>query len=428
MGTQLADLSLRESVARLRAREITPTELLDACLERIEATRELGAFVALDANAARRRAGEPQPGPLCGVPVAIKDLADVAGLPTCAGTRALRDAPPARADAAVVAGLRARGAIPLGKVATHELAFGVSTPQVRNPRRPEATAGGSSGGSAAAVAAGAVPLALGTDTAGSVRIPAACCGICGLIGRVGRLPMEGVMPLSESLDTLGVLVREPGDLALGWHALSGREPEPRSLSAAIVCQEAVLGRVEEPELAAAAAAAERLGLPVGELPAGEPADAGRPERSAGVEPFRAWAAHRSIVINDESLRAHRGAGLYPPRGADHAIGAEIAAWHAEAAHRPAAAVAAARARLAAQGGALNAAVGEGCVLVLPALPMAPPPRTLPDAEVIGPLTRLVAPMNAAGLACAVVPLDGIGVQIAARDEDTVLAAVARLAG
>jgi len=412
MDAGLADLSLRETVARLRSREITPSELLEACLRRIEATRDLGAFVVVDPDTARRRAREPQPGPLHGVPLAVKDLADVAGLPTRAGTRALHDAPPARADAAVVAGLRARGAIPVGKTATHELAAGVITPGIRNPRHPEAIAGGSSGGSAAAVAAGAVPLALGTDTAGSVRIPAACCGICGLNGRAGRLPMDGVMPLSESFDTLGVLVREPGDLALAWHALSGREPEPRSLSAALVCEEATLGRVEAAELSAAATAVERLGLPT---------------RPVSVEPFRDWGLPRSAVIGAESLSAHRRAGLYPARDPDHAIGEELAGWHAENERRPAAEVAAARARLTALGRALHAAVEEGAVLVLPALPGPPPPRTARNEHVLGPLTRLLAPMNAAGLAGAVVPVDGVGVQLAARDEDTVLAAVARLA-
>jgi aspartyl-tRNA(Asn)/glutamyl-tRNA(Gln) amidotransferase subunit A len=411
MSLSLADLSLREAVERLRVGEVTPAELLEACLARIEATDELGAFVAVDGTGARRQAREPQPGPLHGVPIAIKDLVDVAGLPTRAGTRALDDAAPARADAAVVAGLRARGAIPVGKTATHELASGVTTPAVRNPRFPDATAGGSSGGSAAAVAAGAVPLALGTDTTGSVRIPAACCGICGLIGRNGQLPMDGVMANSESLDTLGMLVREPGDLPLAWHALSGTAPEHRALSTALVCSAEALGRVDDGELVAAATAVERLGLPVREL---------------ALTPLREWAPPRSIVINEESLRAHRNAGLYPSRNPEHAIGAGIAASHAEAERRPAAEVAAARARLSELGARLHAEVGEGSVLVLPALCTSPPPHSLPNSEVIGRLTRLEAPINIAGLACAVIPIDGIGVQLAARDEDTVLAAVARL--
>jgi aspartyl-tRNA(Asn)/glutamyl-tRNA(Gln) amidotransferase subunit A len=407
----LADLSLRESVARLRAADITPGELLEACLARIDATRDLGAFVAVDFDGARRQACRPQPGPLHGVPLAVKDIVDVAGLATRAGTRALDGAPPARGDAAIVAGLRARGAIPVGKAATHELASGVTTPAVRNPRFPDATAGGSSGGSAAAVAAGAVPIALGTDTTGSVRIPAACCGICGLIGRNRRLPMDGVMVNSVSLDTLGVLVREPGDLSLAWHALSGRAPQERALSTALVCGPKALGRVDAGELAAAATAVERLGLPVREL---------------ALTPLRDWAPPRSIVINEESLRAHRAAGLYPSRDSEHAIGAGIAASHAEAEQRPAAELAVARATLAELGAGLHAAVGEGAVLVLPALCTAPPPHSLPNSEVIGRLTRLEAPLNIAGLACAVIPIDGVGVQLAARDEDTVLSAVTRL--
>jgi aspartyl-tRNA(Asn)/glutamyl-tRNA(Gln) amidotransferase subunit A len=413
MTASLADLSLREAVARLRAGQITAPELLDACLARIDATREFGAFVALDADGARRQARESQPGPLHGVPLAVKDLVDVAGLPTRGGTRALESAPPARADAAVVAGLRTRGAIPVGKAATHELGTGVTTPAVRNPRLPDATAGGSSGGSAAAVAAGAVPLALGTDTAGSVRIPAACCGICGMIGRNRRLPTEGVMVNSASLDTLGILVREPGDLPLAWHALSGAAPRERACSTALVCGGQTLGRVGDAELAAAAAAVVGLGLPV---------------REVTVEPLREWAPLRAIVIDEEALQARRADGLYPPRDPEHAISAGIVESLAEAERRPAAEVAAARTRLTELGGELREAVGDGCVLVLPALTIAPPPHELPNREVIGRLSRLVAPMNIAGLACAVVPVDGIGVQLAARDEDTVLAAVARLGG
>ncbi|HTU31562.1 MAG TPA: amidase [Solirubrobacteraceae bacterium] len=407
MSASLADLSLRESVARLRLGEITPAELLEACLERIDATQESCAFVAVDADGARRQAREPQPAPLHGVPVAIKDLVDVAGLPTRGGTRALDDAGAARVDATVVADLRARGAIPVGKTATHELGSGVTTPAVRNPRFPGRTAGGSSGGSAAAVAAGAVPVALGTDTAGSVRIPAACCGICGLIGRRGRLPMDGVMANSHSLDTLGMLVREPGDLPLAWHALSGAPPGDRTLSTVLVCSPHMLGRVDDSQLAAAAAAVEGLDLPVREL---------------SLEPLRDWAPLRAIVIDDESLHAHRQVGLYPADG----LGEAIAEAHAHAERRPSDEVDAARARLAGLGGELYEAVGDGCVLVLPALAMAPPPRELPDGQVIGRLSRLVAPMNIARLASAVVPIGGTGVQFAGRDEDTVLAAVARL--
>ncbi len=413
MSPSLADLSLREAVARLRSREITPAELLDACLDRIEARRGLGAFVAVDGDGARQRAREAQPAPLHGVPIAIKDLIDVAGLPTRGGTRALEHALPAGADAAVVAGLRSRGAIPVGKAATHELGTGVTTPAVRNPRLPDATAGGSSGGSAAAVAAGAVPLALGTDTAGSVRIPAACCGICGMIGRNRALPMDGVMANSESLDTLGVLVREPGDLPLAWHALSGAAPQERALSTALVCGGQTLGRVGDEELAASAAAVHRLGLPA---------------REVTVEPLREWAPLRAIVIDAEALQARRADGLYPPSDPENAISAEIVESLAKAKRRPAAEVAAARTRLTELGGELHRAVGEGCVLVLPALTIAPPPHDLPNGEVIGRLSRLVAPINIAGLACAVVPVDGVGVQLAARDEDTVLAAVARLGG
>src|SRR6476646_8459139 len=150
-----------------------------------------------------------------GLRVAIKDLIDVAGLPTTAGSRAVADrAGPAAADAACLAGLRAaiaRGEACLaGKVNLHELAYGISginrafgTPV--NPLDPGLVPGGSSSGSAVAVAVGAADVAIGSDTGGSVRIPAACCGVAGLKTTYGRVPVDGVVPLAPSLDTVGLL-------------------------------------------------------------------------------------------------------------------------------------------------------------------------------------------------------------------------------
>ncbi len=187
------------------------------------------AVVALDPPAVR--AQQPRPGPLHGVPVAVKDLIDVAGMPTRCGSAVLADAVAATADAEVVARLRAAGAIVVAKTHTHEFAYGptgdvaVQGP-CRNPHDPDLITGGSSAGSAAAVAAGMVPLALGTDTGCSVRTPAALCGIVGLKPAFGALPTAGVFPLSETCDHVGLLGADVGVVATAFGALTGQLIDP----------------------------------------------------------------------------------------------------------------------------------------------------------------------------------------------------------
>jgi Asp-tRNA(Asn)/Glu-tRNA(Gln) amidotransferase A subunit family amidase len=195
---------LVEAARLVREGTASSAELVAAALARIEALDgRLGAFVTLLARDARseaaardaqRRRGEAL-GPLHGVPVAVKDLVDVAGAVTGAGSPKLAGNLATR-DAEVVARLRAAGAVVVGKTRTHEFAYGVLTPGTANPWDHARIAGGSSGGSAAAVAAGLVAAALGTDTAGSVRIPAACCGVVGFKPSLGRVPVAGVWPLS----------------------------------------------------------------------------------------------------------------------------------------------------------------------------------------------------------------------------------------
>lgn len=230
------ELSAVEAAARIADGSLSPVDLAQQVLARIRvADPEVGAYtVVLEESvldeaerAAKRIAQEGPRGPLDGVPVSVKDLFDVAGTPTWAGSSALRRAcgTPAAADAAVVARLRAAGALVLGKTQMDEFAFGTVTPGTRNPRCPERSAGGSSGGAAAAVAAGMGPLALGTDTGGSVRIPAAMCGVVGLKPTYGVLPGEGVAPLSWSLDTPGVLSRGVADAALAFAALTGTDTD-----------------------------------------------------------------------------------------------------------------------------------------------------------------------------------------------------------
>ena len=189
---------------------------------------ELNAFISLRAEEALAEAdalGDPI-GQLHGVPVAVKDVIDVAGMQTTAASKVLRDSPPASADAIVVERLRRAGAIVVGKLNTHEFAFGASTTSAafgaaRNPWDTERICGGSSGGSAAAVAAGLVTGTLGTDTAGSIRIPAAFCGVTGIRPTTGRVPNHGVVPVSWTYDTAGPLARTAEDCAILLDVIAG---------------------------------------------------------------------------------------------------------------------------------------------------------------------------------------------------------------
>jgi aspartyl-tRNA(Asn)/glutamyl-tRNA(Gln) amidotransferase subunit A len=234
--SDLALLPLHAVSALLHARKVSSAELVRACLERIDRyDKTLGAFITLTADAAteeakradaRLAAGEDS-GPLHGIPIALKDLFDTAGVRTTAGSRILADRVPAE-DAVAVAHLRAAGCVLLGKLNLHEWAFGVTNqnphfgPTV-NPYDPTRIPGGSSGGSAAALAAGFCYLAPGTDTGGSIRIPSALCGVAGLKPTYGRVSVRGVIPLAWTLDHAGPLARTSTDLALALNAMAGHD-------------------------------------------------------------------------------------------------------------------------------------------------------------------------------------------------------------
>ena len=228
---------IAEIAAAYRAGVSSPIQVVDSLLERIAALQpSLCAFIHVDADGARAAARDPDlpRGPLHGVPMAIKDVIDVAGMPTTCHSR-LRLGHMAPSDAATVAQLRAAGAIIIGKLATHEFAIGgpafdLPFPPARNPWNARHHPGGSSSGAGAAVAAGLVPLALGTDTAGSVRNPASACGIVGLKPSRGLLSCEGVVPLAWSLDHVGLLARSVADVSLGlsvFAPLGRAASEPR---------------------------------------------------------------------------------------------------------------------------------------------------------------------------------------------------------
>ncbi|WP_329203357.1 MULTISPECIES: amidase [unclassified Streptomyces] len=233
------ELPLAAAADAIRARRLSPVELVDSVLDRIEeADPHLGAYVTVTAEQARRAAGEAahevaqgrHRGPLHGIPMGLKDLIDVEGMATTASSR-VRAGHRATADSTVAARLGAAGAILLGKTHTHEFAFGLTTPQTRNARHRGRVADGSSGGSAVAVASGTATFALGTDTGGSIRVPAALNGVVGLKPTYGLVPRHGVTSLSWSLDHVGPITRTVEDAALVLTALAGHDPrDPASLS------------------------------------------------------------------------------------------------------------------------------------------------------------------------------------------------------
>jgi aspartyl-tRNA(Asn)/glutamyl-tRNA(Gln) amidotransferase subunit A len=328
------------------------------------------------------------------VPVAVKDLIDVAGLPTALGRSRGRVA---ERDAAIVARLRAAGAVILGKTRTDELGLGALTPGATNPLEADRSPGGSSGGSAIAVATGAAPLALATDTAGSARIPAAACGVSGLCAAQDWMPTDGVSILAPSFDRLGLIAATPADLAFAWTALGGGETDPPERVVTLADDQ--LGRVEPERIAAAHEAARHLSP--------------RP-RVLSTPSLPEFGPPRATVITTEAAGRHDARDAESP-----AVRAQLNSTGGD--------VRAARARLDELGAALREAVGDG-VLVTPTLPSAPPRwdelrDTDAQLRATGRLTRLCGPVNGAGLVAVSVPP---GVQLIARDMETALAAALRL--
>ncbi len=211
--------------------EVSAASVVEQTLARI-ARRDtvLNAFTAVTADRARARAAAKPAGPLAGVPFAVKNLIDITGLPTLAGSRINREHPPASADATLIARLEAAGAILVGGLNMGEYAYDFTGENShygpsRNPHDPTRMTGGSSGGSGGAVAGGLVPIALGSDTNGSIRVPSSFCGIFGLKPTYGRLSRAGSFPFVSSLDHLGPFARNTADLALVYDAMTG--PDPR---------------------------------------------------------------------------------------------------------------------------------------------------------------------------------------------------------
>jgi AtzE family amidohydrolase len=225
-----------EIAASVNARRVSAREVTETAIGRIEETNaRLGAFTDATFAPARREAAAVDANvakgatlPLAGVPYGVKNLFDVAGVTTRAGSKINRDNPPADADAFLVARMKAAGAVLLGALNMGEYAYDFTGENAhdgpsRNPHDPARMSGGSSGGSGTAVASGMVAVALGSDTNGSIRVPASFCGLFGLKPTFGRLSRGGTFPFCASLDHVGPLARSARDLALAFDALQGRD-------------------------------------------------------------------------------------------------------------------------------------------------------------------------------------------------------------
>ncbi len=238
-------MTIAEAGHALRSRRVSSVELTRACLRQIEKLNPiLNAFITVTAHAALEHAEEldreladgVDRGPLHGIPIAHKDLMWTRGVRTTSGSKLFADFVPDR-DAAVVQTLNRAGAVMVGKTGLHELAYGITSDNphfgtIRNPRNPEHSPGGSSGGSGAAVATGMAFMATGTDTGGSIRVPASFCGVAGLKPTYGLIDRAGVQPLGLSLDHVGPLARTVGDVRISLDAMDRgacRKPAPASL-------------------------------------------------------------------------------------------------------------------------------------------------------------------------------------------------------
>lgn len=436
----VVDAPLVEVARALRRRDLSPVDLVDLYMGRIRHGRGLRAFITPPGLAARRDARRAEQallrreqGALLGVPIAIKDLFATRGVRTTAGSRILRDWVPLK-DAAVVARLRAAGAIVFGKTNLHEFAYGVTTANpwwgvARNPRDAERSPGGSSGGSAIAVVAGMAAAALGSDTGGSIRIPAALCGCVGLKPTYGAIPLDGTIPLGWSLDHAGPLTRSVEDAGALFDVLSGstqwQAARRRGRSAVRGLRVGVLrGGLVKPakpavlrQVVAITRALRREGLQV---------------RDVEIPELDWTVATQLVTLRAEASAVHARWLRARPRayGADVRarlqLGALVSGTDYVLAQRM-------RARIRE---AVREAFGDVDVLLLPTTPITAPiigARRVQwhggeQEPVDGALVRLTAPFNLAGVPALSVPFgedDGlpIGVQVVGRwnDEARVLA-------
>ena len=420
-------MSVTEAARRIRAGELTPREAVESYLERIEELNgAVNAYISVRGEEALAEAEAAPDGPLHGVPVAIKDVIDVAGVPTTAASKILAGNVAAR-DATCVARLKSAGAIVFGKLNTHEFAFGAQTTSphfgpAHNPWALDRICGGSSGGSGAAAAADLAAGTLGTDTAGSIRIPSCYCGVTGLRPTTGLVPTDGVVPVSWSLDTIGPIARTAEDCALLLSVLAGEPVEfaesVQGLRIGVVDE---LFRLSEPAVAETVSAAldELRGLGASVEPVEVPLleESGTinqllmlPEASEAHLP---WLRMRLADYGDD-VRARLLAGLFLPATA-HVTGLRARRWFRHG---------------------LSELFERVDVLAHPEMPVVPPPIADTDVELHGervPHRLRVIPFNSpwslAGLPVVSVPagfVEGLPVGLALagrpRAEQTILGA------
>jgi len=400
-------ISAAEAAKRFRQGTLTPQHLTEELLERIGSENpRVNAFYEVFASEARAAAAAAarelesghDRGPLHGIPVALKDLFDVAGHVTTAGAHPGFRPPPARTDCEVVTRLRAAGAVVLGKTATHEWAFGLSTNNehfgpTRNPHDLERIPGGSSGGSAAALAAGLTLLGMGTDSGGSIRVPAALCGVVGLKPTYGRVSLQGGTPLARSLDHAGPMANTVEDAFTLLETISDfrREIAPQAVPRPriLLPGQYFFDEVDPAIVAMVRAAAGRLGK-------AQTVDLGNMEVVTGANTtilFCDAAAFHEVRLREHpdwfgrSVADRLPAGL-KYRGIDYARARDVQReWTAF----------------------LTGLLGEDAVLAAPTTPV--PATVIGDREgsVLGRLmTRLTAPFNLAGVPVLAVPVGKLG--------------------